>query len=322
MNILITGAHGFVGYHVTKLLKERLFDHKIFTPKRSELDLRIYHEIIQYLSKHEITHIVHLAARVGGIGANKRFPADFFFDNSYFALNLLHAIINLKFIEQFINIGTICQYPKFAPIPLKENDLWNGYPEETNAPYGIAKRATMEYAKSINQQYGINVVNLMPVNMMGEKDKFDPIYSHVVPAIILKIDKAVKDKSNEVHLWGTGKATREFLYAGDFAEAILMSLHYYGDPDPINIGTGKDICIKDLSNMIKNIMCFKGDLIFTGQISDGQPFRKLDINRAKEKLGFEAKTSLEKMLDKTINYYYDLKSKNPKLIDEYMTMIY
>lgn len=323
MNILITGASGFIGYHVTKLLKENLKEDNICTPKRNELDLRIYHEIIAYLYKNKITHIVHLAAKVGGIGANKRFPADFFFDNSYFALNLLHAITHIDTIQQFINIGSICEFPKYTPVPFKESDLWNGYPEETNAPYGIAKRATMEYARTINQQYNIPIVNLMPVNSIGEHDKFDPIYSHVVPAIILKVDKAIRDNSKEVNLWGTGEATREFLYAGDFAKAILKVIQLnYNDPEPINVGTGKDIKIKDLAEIIKNMMCFKGNLIFTGQVSDGQPIRRLDITKAKEKLGFIAETSLKKMLDKTINYYYDLKSKEPKLIDEYMAMIY
>jgi len=308
MNILITGAHGFVGKHVTKQLHDDFPEAKLFTPTRSVLDLRLYPEIVQYMGVHEITHMVHLAARVGGIGANKRYPARFFYDNLYLSVNMMHAAANSPYMEKFVNVGTICSYPKDTPVPFKESDLWNGYPEETNAPYGVANKAAIVYGEALNQEYNFRVVNLLPVNMSGEGDHYNPEYSHVIPAMILKIDKAIDNGYEEVKLWGTGQATREFLYAGDMAKAVSLAIRKKIKPDPINIGTGKEITIFDLAHKIAKIMKYEGKLVFTGQVSDGQPRRCLDVTKAKDVLGFEATTPLDEMIKKSLADYYERKN--------------
>jgi len=322
MNLFITGANGFVGQHVVKYFQKDHPSINLFIPTRSELDLRLYPEMCQYISRNEITDVIHLAARVGGIGANKNFPAQFFYDNLYLSINVMHAASQFTRIERFINIGTICSYPKHTPVPFKEEELWNGYPEETNAPYGIANKAAIVYGQALNDEYGLSVMNLLPVNMTGEFDNFDPAYSHVIPAIILKIDRAMDNGDNEVNLWGTGTATREFLYAGDMAIAVRKALEIDSpDSSPINIGTGKEISIRDLADCIADIMLFNGTIIFTGQVSDGQPRRCLDTQKAKDILDFEAKTSFAEMLGRSVSYYYELKKTNPDLINDYMRRI-
>jgi len=302
MNLLITGAHGFLGRHVVRHLEKRQ-DIELFTPLSQELDLMDASALSRYLLTHKITHIIHLAANVGGIGANKRKPADFMYNNLIMGLNVLRRADHSPFVKKVINIGTICSYPKNASVPFKEEDIFNGYPEETNAPYGIAKRAVMVYGDALNAQHNLRVVNLMPVNLVGEYDNFHPLDSHVIPAIILKIYKAKCNHINKIELWGTGCATREFLYAGDCAKAIGLALDKHETPEPINIGSGKEISIKGLAERIALLMQWDGDIIFTGQVSDGQPRRCLDTQKAKEKLGFVAETSLEEMLRWEMAYF-------------------
>lgn len=321
MNVLITGAHGFVGHHVVKHLSDIPASLNLFTPDRKQLDLLNWEAVGDFICLNEINVIIHLASKVGGIGANKRSPADFMYHNLLMGVNILHESSLSPHVRKIINVGTICQYPKYTSVPFKEEDMWNGYPEETNAPYGIAKRAIMEYGIALNSQNNMDIVNLMPVNMAGEHDNFHPMSSHVIPAIILKIDKAI-DEGKDVELWGTGGATREFLYAGDFAKSVWMAIQTKMKPNPINIGVGKEITINLLAANIAMRMEFKGGKIsFGGQVSDGQPRRCLDVTKAKEVLNFEAETSLAQMLDKEINYYYTLKRDNPELIKQYMGMI-
>jgi len=326
MNLLITGAHGFLGKHVVKMFEERCFGWYgtgciWFTPSSTELDLMNTKALSLYLTNHKITHIIHLAANVGGIGANKRKPADFMYNNLIMGLNILRQASLSPFIKKVINVGTICSYPKHAEVPFLEEDIFNGYPEETNAAYGIAKRAIMVYGEALNTQHNMKVVNLMPVNLAGEYDKFHPLNSHVIPAIILKIYKAIQNHSTRVELWGTGTATREFLYAGDCAEAIGLALDKYETPDPINIGSGEEIRINDLAKKIALMMEWNGDIIFTGQVSDGQPRRCLDVKKAEDKLNFKAGTDLDTMLLKEIAYFNELKKSQPEVIKLFLDMI-
>jgi len=329
MNVLITGAHGFVGKHVLRSLSWLTNQPSggpgtcnIFAPDKDSLNLLDRVRLAEYLGINEINTIVHLAARVGGIGANKREPADFLYNNLLMGINVLREAQLQPHVKKVINVGTICSYPKFASVPFQESELWNGFPEETNAPYGIAKRAIIMYGIALNNQNSFPVVNLMPVNMAGEHDNFHPMSSHVIPAIILKIDKAMDSNKPFVELWGTGEATREFLYAGDFAEAVRIALTKNDiTPHPINIGTGKEITIKDLAFKIKDMMDYDGEIRFTGQVSDGQPRRCLDVNKARDVLGFEAKTKLSTILLKEIEYYRAMKKEHPEYISTYKEMI-
>ena len=247
--------------------------------------------------------VIHLAARVGGIGANKINPGLFMYENLSMGVNLIESCRKYGKLKKFIMVGTVCSYPKFTPVPFKESDIWNGYPEETNAPYGIAKKALIELLKAYNKQYDMNCTNIIPVNMYGPRDNFNPEYSHVIPALILKFQRAIKTDSKSVEIWGTGKASREFLYVDDCAEAIKKSLDIDTGPDPINIGTGSEISIKDLSELIAEKCGYSGDIIFNTEFPDGQPRRCLDTNLAKHKLDFVAKTNLNDGLDKTLNWY-------------------
>lgn len=321
MNLLITGAHGFVGRHLVELIEKERPEIKLFKPTHDELNLIDMKKTHKYVAIHEIDAIIHLAAHVGGIGANKNKPADFLYDNLLMGINIVHAANHSPHVKRLINVGTICSYPKLAEVPFKEEDLWNGYPEETNAPYGIAKRAVMTYALASNMQYDTSVINLMAVNMAGEYDNFHPLNSHVIPAMILKIDKAIDEDEDSVKLWGTGKATREFLYVGDCARAILAAFQTDMGPEPINIGTGKEISIRALAKAVQSFMKYKGHIEFTSQVSDGQPRRCLDVSKAKKILGFEPTVDLSDMLQREIAYYYKLKEDNPELITLYRDMI-
>jgi len=320
MNLLITGAHGFLGKHVTRLMK-RKEGVVLFTPTSDQLDLMHPSSISRYLTNNKISHIIHLAANVGGIGANKRKPADFMYNNLIMGLNVLRQASLSPFVKKVVNVGTICSYPKHTPVPFKEEDIFNGYPEETNAAYGIAKRAIMVYGEALNTQHNMRVVNLMPVNMAGEYDNFHPLNSHVIPAIILKIHKAIQNRSTRIELWGTGTATREFLYAGDCARAIGIALSEYETPDPINIGSGEEIKIDALATKIALLMGWDGDIIFTGQVSDGQPRRCLDVVKAEDKLNFKAGTNLDTMLLKEITYFNQLKESHSETIKLFLDMI-
>mgnify|MGYP003109199070 FL=1 len=297
--ILITGSRGFLGKHLTELLKEK---YKLLTPSKSRLDVCSSKDFNDYVFYHQPDCIIHLAAVCGGIGANQKSPADFFVKNSQMSLNVLSAchIFNIK---KLITLGTVCSYPKFTPVPFKEDDIWNGYPEETNAPYGIAKKNLLVGCKAYHDQYGSNFIHLIPVNMYGEYDSFDPEKSHVIPALLKKFIEAKEQDAPFVEVWGDGSASREFLYAGDCAKAIELSIDSYNSPEPMNIGTGKEISIKDLVTLIKDIVGYKGEIKFDESKPNGQPRRCLDTTKAKKELNFTAETTLQEGLEKTYNWY-------------------
>ncbi len=302
--IVITGANGFLGHHLTKRLRGK---YNLITPSSSELDITSSKDFHGYLFYHQPDYVIHLAAACGGIGANQKSPADFFFKNSQMSLNVLSACQNLN-IKKLITLGSVCSYPKFTPVPFKEEDIWNGYPEETNAPYGIAKKNLLVGCKAYNDQYGSNFIHLIPVNMYGEHDNFNPEKSHVIPALLKKFIEAKKNGDTSVTVWGDGTASREFLYAGDCAKAIELSIEGYNCPDPINIGTGKEISIKDLVALVKGVVGYTGEINFDTSKPNGQPRRCLDTSKAEKELGFVAETSFEEGLKKTYNWYMDFKS--------------
>jgi GDP-L-fucose synthase len=299
MKLLITGGNGFVGKHLKNAFKGT--DHVIWYPTSKELDLTKSNSI-NTICEYGPDAIIHMAAKCGGILANKNSPADFLRDNTQMALNIYEGarMANVKLVY---SLGSVCSYPKYCPVPFNENDIWNGYPEETNAPYGIAKRVLLMLGQTYREQYGIGGAHLIPVNMFGEFDNFDLTTSHVIPAFIHKFDEAIKNGTN-VECWGSGNATREFLYAGDTAQAIVKAVSLnFDSPLPINLGTGQDISIKKLAYLIGLLMDFKGEIIFKNEGLDGQPKRMLDVSRAKELLDWEAKVSLRIGLLKTIEWY-------------------
>jgi len=297
--ILITGSKGFLGHHVVERLKGKF---ELLTPSSSRLNVRSPKDFNDYVFYHQPDCVIHLAAACGGIGANQKSPADFFFKNSQMSLNVLSAchIFNIK---KLITLGSVCSYPKFTPVPFKEDNIWDGYPEETNAPYGIAKKNLLVGCKAFNNQYGSNFIHLIPVNMYGEHDSFDPEKSHVIPALLKKFIEAKDQGKSSVDVWGDGSASREFLYAGDCAKAIELSIDGYNSPEPMNIGTGKEIKIKDLVLLIKEIVGYQGEIKFDASKPNGQPRRCLDTSKAEKELGFIAETSLREGLEKTYNWY-------------------
>ena len=306
--IVVTGGNGFLGKAVRKALSNSN-DTIIPLRGKSEWDLT-KQKHVEYLFAHNTPDvIVHLAARVGGIGANKENPGLFMYENLAMGMNLIETARKYGALKKFVMVGTVCAYPKFTPVPFKEESLWSGYPEETNAPYGIAKKTLMEMLAAYNAQYGLNCTNLIPVNMYGPHDNFNPESSHVIPALILKFAKAIENDEKEVKVWGTGKASREFLYVDDCAEAIKRSLEIDTTPEPINIGTGSEISIASLAQKIKDIMGYKGDVVFNQNGLDGQPRRCLDTSRAYETLGFQAQTGLARGLSNTVSWYNNNKDK-------------
>lgn len=318
--ICITGGHGFLGQHLVAKFKERGYKN-IFIADIDKYDLRDINDVKKVYSDIKPDIVVHLAARVGGIGANREHPGEFFYDNLTMGVFLLDQAYRHK-IDKFVALGTICCYPKFTPVPFKEDDVWNGYPEETNAPYGLAKKMLLVQSQAYRNQYGFNSIFLMPVNLYGPGDNFDPASSHVIPALIKKFVDAMGGKAaveqrlkrrngerekgeqdKEVIVWGTGKATREFLYVEDCAEALVLATEKYDKPDPVNIGAGFEISIKDLTNLIAKLMGYNGTIKWDSSKPDGQPRRMLDTSRAKEEFGFRAKTQFEQGLKKTIEWY-------------------
>jgi GDP-L-fucose synthase len=297
--ILITGSKGFLGRHLVKRLKE---DYELLTPSSSEMNVKDREELYDYVSETTPDTIIHLAAVCGGIGANQKSPADFFLSNSLMSLNILSAS-SYYGIKKLITLGSVCSYPKFTPVPFKEEDIWNGYPEETNAPYGIAKKSLLVGCKAYHEQYGNNFIHLIPVNMYGEHDNFDPHSSHVIPALLKKFIEAKEKGEPSVEVWGDGSPSREFLYAGDCARAIELALEHYNSPNPINIGTGQEISIKNLVHLIRDIVGFKGEITFDPSKPNGQPRRCLDTSKAEKEFNFKASTSLEEGLLKTYNWY-------------------
>jgi GDP-L-fucose synthase len=299
--IVVTGGAGFLGSYVVKKLKEKGYSH-IFIPRAKDYDLRREEAVQRLFRDAHPDIIIHLAAVVGGIGANREKPGEFFYDNIKMGTELIEQS-RLNGIEKFVGIGTICAYPKFTPLPFKEENLWNGYPEKTNAPYGLAKKMMLVQLQAYRQQYGFNGIYLLPVNLYGPSDNFDPKTSHVIPALIRKCHEAIKNNKKEMVVWGTGKATREFLYVEDCAEAIVLATEKYNKPDPVNIGSGFEISIKDLALLICKLMEFKGKIIWDKTKPDGQPRRCLDTSRAKKEFGFKAKINFKEGLKKTINWF-------------------
>jgi nucleoside-diphosphate-sugar epimerase len=312
MKVLVTGGNGFLGKHVVPELGAR--GHEVWAPSSRELDLlRTEPSALEIdLFGLKIDAIVHLAATCGGIGINKDNPGRFIYENLQMGINVLEGARQAN-LKKVVLMGTVCMYPKFTPIPFREEDIWNGYPEETNAPYGIAKKSVLEMGRAYHKQYCLNVTGLVPVNMAGEHDHFDEYSSHVIPALIKKFEDAQKHNDTlwaddatwalPVKLWGTGTASREFLYAGDCARAIALSLEKDTGPEPINLGTGREITIAALATMIKAIGEYDATIEWDHTKPDGQPRRSLDVSRAKERLGWEATTSLEDIIRKSIAWY-------------------
>lgn len=299
--VTVTGGDGFLGGYIIKKLKERGC-RNIFIPKIKEYDLTDLSAIKKMYKDSDPDIVIHLAAKVGGIGANREKPGEFFYDNLTMGVQLMEEARKCN-IEKFVALGTICCYPKFTPVPFKEKDLWNGYPEETNAPYGLAKKMLLVQAQSYRQQHGFNAIFLMPVNLYGPGDNFDPKTAHVIPALIKKCFDAIKEGKKEIIVWGTGRPTREFLYVEDAAEAIVLATEKYNKPDPVNIGAGFEISIKDLANLIVKLTGFKGKIKWATSKPDGQPRRRLDTSKAKKEFGFAAKTDFKEGLKKTIQWY-------------------
>lgn len=336
--ITVTGGKGFLGTHLLKKLREERGCKNLFIADLPEYDLRLIDDIKRMFDDQKPDIVLHLAGVVGGIGANRKNPGKFFYDNAIMGIQLIHEAY-LRRVEKFVALGTICCYPKFTPVPFKEDFLWKGYPEETNAPLGLAKKMLLVQAQAYRQQYGLNAIFLMPVNLYGPGDNFDPQSSHVIPALIKKIvdavggKEAVRERMKEPHetnkadkqkggarlntrersessdkpitVWGMGKASREFLYVEDAAEAIILATEKYDKPDPVNIGAGFEITIKDLVGLIAKITGFTGDIRWDTTKPDGQPRRMLDISKAEKEFGFKAKTAFEQGLKKTIKWYVE-----------------
>jgi len=302
--ILITGGNGFLGRHlVNKLLQKGIKRENIFTPTFNECDLRKMENCLRAVKGKDI--VIHLAAVVGGIGFNRQHPGKCFFDNALMALNIIEAA-RLEKVEKIIGIGSVCAYPKDnIRIPFKEEDLWNGYPEETNAPYGLAKRFMLVQSQAYRKEYGLNAIHLLMVNLYGPGDNFNPDTSHVIPALIRKVDEAKKQGRKYIEAWGTGKPTREFFYVEDAAEGIILAAEKYNKAEPVNLGSGKEISIKDLAELICKLMGFKGEIRWDTSKPDGQPRRLFDHSRAEREFGFKAKTDFEQGLKKTIEWYKD-----------------
>ena len=299
--VLITGGNGFLGSHLVEYLKKQgLQDKNLTIPSSKQFDIR-KQSVAKKLTR-DIDIVIHLAANVGGIGYNREKPGELFYDNVLLGIHMIEESRKNR-VKKFVSIGTVCAYPKFTPVPFKEDDLWNGYPEETNAPYGIAKKMLLVQGQSYRQQYGFNVIYLLPVNLYGPKDKFDPRQSHVIPALIKKFFDAKLENAKEVVVWGTGKATREFLFVEDAVRAIALAAEKYDKPDPVNLGASFEISIKSLAELISRLVGFKGKIVFDPTKPDGQPRRKLDTSRAEHEFGFKSKVNFEEGLRKTIKWY-------------------
>jgi len=299
--LCVTGGAGFLGKHLIARL-EHYGAKDIFVPRSAEYDLVKGDDIARMIDDAQPDIIIHLAAKVGGIGANMEKPGEFFYDNLMMGIQLIHQAWQ-RGVEKFVAIGTICAYPKYTPIPFKEEDIWDGYPEETNAPYGLAKKMLLVQSQSYREQYGYNSVFLLPVNLYGPGDNFDPASSHVIPALIRKCLEAKERGDKQIVAWGDGSPTREFIYAEDAAEGIALATMRYNSSDPVNIGSSFEISIKDLTETIARLCEFEGDVVWDTSKPNGQPRRKLDTTRAKERFGFEAKTDFEEGLMKTIAWY-------------------
>ncbi|MDT9188020.1 MAG: GDP-L-fucose synthase [Limnospira sp. PMC 894.15] len=305
--ILVTGGAGFLGKQVIdQLLKAGAKSENISVPRSHNCDLRNLEACQQVAKGQDI--IIHLAAHVGGIGLNQVKPAELFYDNLMMGAQLIHSAYQVG-VKKFVCVGTICAYPKFTPVPFREDDLWNGYPEETNAPYGIAKKALLVQLEAYRQQYGFNGIYLLPVNLYGPEDNFNPKSSHVIPALVRKVYEAQQRGDKQLPVWGDGSPSREFLYSTDAARGIVMATQHYDEPDPVNLGTNYEITIRDLVELICELMEFQGEIVWETDKPNGQPRRCLDTNRAKEKFGFVAEVEFRQGLKNTIDWY----RQNPDL---------
>ena len=299
--ICVTGGAGFLGsFIVDKLCQRGAQD--VFIPQIKDYDLVQPDAVQRLLEDARPDVIIHLAAHVGGIGANREHPAEFFYDNLMMGVQLMHEAWK-RGVSKFVAIGTVCAYPKYTPVPFKEDDLWLGYPEETNAPYGLAKKMLLVQAQAYREQYGFNAIYLLPVNLYGPRDNFDPRSSHVIPALIRRVLEAKEAGTEEVVVWGDGSPTREFIYAEDAAEGILRATERYNGPDPVNIGSGNEISIKDLAELIGRLIGYEGRFVWDTSKPNGQPRRALDTSRAEKYFGFRAQTNFEEGLRRTIDWY-------------------
>ena len=302
-DILVTGGAGFLGsYLVRRILDEGAQISRIRTPRSAELDLLKWENCVKAVMN--VDMVIHLAARVGGIGFNRRYPGKLFYDNAVMGIQLMEAA-RQQGMDKFVVVGTVCAYPKFAPVPFKEDDIWNGYPEETNAPYGLAKKMLLVQSQAYRQEYGFNSIYLLPVNLYGPGDNFDPDSSHVIPALIKKFVEAVRTGSKSVDVWGTGKASREFIYVDDAARGIALAAERYDKPEPVNIGSGIEISISRLVEIIMKLTGFEGTVNWDASKPDGQPRRCLDVSRARREFGFKAEMDFEEGLRRTVDWYLD-----------------
>lgn len=306
--VVVTGGAGFLGSYVVEKLGERGCK-EIFVPRSKQYDLREKEAIIRMYEDFKPDIVIHLAAVVGGIGANRKNPGKFFYDNAIMGIQLIEYARRYG-VEKFVCVGTVCAYPKYTPVPFKEDDLWNGYPEETNAPYGLAKKMLLVQLQAYRQQYGFNGIYLLPANLYGPRDNFDPETSHVIPALIKKCVDAKRKGEKKIVVWGSGEPSREFLYVEDAAEGVLLAAEKYNGPEPVNLGTGKEIKIKELVRLIMELTGFDGEVEWDRTKPDGQPRRCLDTSRAKRAFGFEAKTDLRDGLRRTIEYYEKIVAPN------------
>jgi GDP-L-fucose synthase len=300
--VVVTGGAGFLGSHVVDRLRETDWCSQVVAPRSREYDLRDNAAVTRLFDDTRPHIVIHAAGIVGGIGANRANPGQFFYDNLIMGVQTMHYAY-LHGIEKFVAIGTICAYPKFTTVPFREDNLWDGYPEETNASYGLAKKMLLVQAQAYRQQYGFNAIYLLPVNLYGPRDNFDPASSHVIPALIKKCFDATDNQEDEIVVWGDGTPTREFLYVDDCAEAIVMATERYDKPDPVNIGAGFEISIKDLVHLIADLSGFKGRITWDTSKPGGQPRRCLDVTRAEREFGFRARTGFEEGLKRTVKWY-------------------
>ncbi len=299
--VVVTGGAGFLGREVVRELRERGCP-EIFVPRSKDYDLREKEAIVRLLKDARPQIVLHLAAVVGGIGANRENPGRFFYENIMMGVQLIEQS-RLCQVNKFVAIGTICAYPKFTPVPFKEEDLWKGYPEETNAPYGLAKKMLLVQSQAYRAQYGFNSIYLLPVNLYGPGDNFSPQSSHVIPALIKKCVDAKRDGASSITVWGTGRASREFLYVDDAARGIVMAAEKYDKAEPVNLGAGREITIRELVGLIVELTGFRGDIVWDPSRPDGQPRRCLDISRAEKEFGFKAQVPFREGLRRTIEWY-------------------
>jgi nucleoside-diphosphate-sugar epimerase len=299
--VMVTGGAGFLGRHVVQKLRDH-GAHDIFIPRSADYDLRDKADIDRALSDSRANIVIHLAAVVGGIGANRENPGRYFYDNAIMGIQLMERSRQAG-VEKYVTIGTVCSYPKFTPVPFHEDDIWTGYPEETNAPYGIAKKSLLVMCQGYRQQYGLSAIYLLPVNLYGPRDNFHLHSSHIIPAIIRKCVEAKEAGADHITAWGTGNVTREFLYVADCAEGLVSAMERYDSPEPLNLGNGREISIREATETIARLVGFGGKIVWDPSKPDGQPRRCLDVSRAKAALGFEARTTFEEGLAKTIQWF-------------------